>query len=130
MIINYDIPNYISLYQPQAKLLDFDNLDFKPHRFSDGVQAKLELGNGLEISVVANNDGGEGLYGKVSDDLYEVAIYSDDGMIPLSPSDDVVGWQSPQQISYLMAKAQSEGSVWVDELKEAKAEFRRELDLD
>ena len=51
-------------------------------------------------------------------------------MIPLSPSDDVVGWQSPTQVSYLMAKAQSEGSVWVDELEEAKAEFRRELGLD
>lgn len=130
MIINYILPNYISLYQPLPSMLDFGDLDFKPHRFSDGVQAKLELGNGLEISVVANNDGGQGLYGNVSEDLYEVAIFSDEEMIPLSPSDDVVGWQSPQQISYLMAKAQSEGSVWVDELKEAKAEFRRELDLD
>tara|TARA_Y100000385_G_C12604128_1_gene430114 strand:+ start:94 stop:486 length:393 start_codon:yes stop_codon:yes gene_type:complete len=129
-MINYIIPNYISQFQPQPSMLDFDDLDFKPHRFSDGVQAKLELGNGLGISVVANNDGGDGLYGKVSDDLYEVAIFSDDGMIPLSPSDDVVGWQSPQQVSHLMAKAQSEGSVWVDELEEAKAEFRRELDLD
>lgn len=129
-MINYILPNYISLYQPQPSMLDFSDLDFKPHRHTDGVQAKLDFGNGLEISVVANNDGGSGLYGKVSDDLYEVAIFSDDGMIPLSPSDDVVGWQSPQQISHLMAKAQSEGSVWVDELKEAKAEFRRELDLD
>lgn len=130
-MINYILPNYISLYQPQPSMLDFSDLDFKPHRYADGVQAKLDFGNGLEISVVANNDGGSGLYGKVSDNLYEVAIFSfDDGMIPLSPSDDVVGWQSPQQISRLMAKAQSEGSVWVDELKEEKAEFRRELDLD
>ena len=129
-MINYILPDYISLYQPQPSMLDFGDLDFKPHRYSDGVQAKLDFGNGLEISVVANNDGGSGLYGKVSDDLYEVAIFSHDGMIPLSPSDDVVGWQSPQQISQLMAKAQSEGSVWVDELKEAKAEYRREFDLD
>ena len=129
-MINYILPDYISLYQPLPSMLDFGDLDFKPHRYADGVQAKLDFGNGLEISVVANNDGGSGLYGKVSDDLYEVAMFSDDGMIPLSPSDDVVGWQSPQQISRLMAKAQSEGSVWVDELKEAKAEFRRELDLD
>ena len=130
-MINYDIPNYISLYQPQPSMLDFDDLDFQPHRGSDdAVQARLDFGNGLEISVVANIDGGIGLYGKASDDLYEVAIFSNDGMIPLSPSDDVVGWQSPTQVSYLMAKAQSEGSVWVDELKEAKASFRKELGLD
>ena len=51
-------------------------------------------------------------------------------MIPLSPSDDVLGWQSPAEVSILMAKAQSEGSVWVDELKEDKAEFKRDLGLD
>jgi len=127
---NYIIPNYVSQYQARPAMLDFSNLDFKPHAHSKGVQARLDLGNGLEISVVANDGNGGGLYGDVNDDLYEVAIFNDDGMIPLSPSDDVVGWQSPDQISHLMAKAQVEGSVWVDDLKEAKSEFRRELDLD
>ena len=51
-------------------------------------------------------------------------------MIPLSPSDDVVGWQSPAQVSILMAKAQNEGSIWVDELIEDRAELRRYLGLD
>ena len=51
-------------------------------------------------------------------------------MIPLSPSDDVVGWQSPAQVSMLMAKAQVEGSVWVDQLIEDKAEWRKDLGLD
>jgi hypothetical protein len=127
---NYIIPNYVSQYQARSAMLDFSNLDFKPHAHAKGVQARLDLGNGLEISVVANNGDGEGLYGNVSDELYEVAIFNDDGMIPLSPSDDVVGWQSPDQISHLMAKAQVEGSVWIDDLKEAKSEFRRELGLD
>ena len=112
-------------------MLDFDDLDFQPHRGTDdAVQARLDLQNGFEISVVANTGDGQGLYGNVADDLYEVAIFNDDGMIPLSVSDDVVGWQSPAQVSILMAKAQSEGSVWVNELIEDKAEFRKDLGLD
>ena len=112
-------------------MLDFDDLDFQPHRHHDGgVQARLDFGNGLEISVVACNDERRGLYGSVEEDLYEVAIFDKNGMIPLSPSDDVVGWQSPAQVSILMAKAQSEGSVWVDELIADKEEFRKDLVLD
>ena len=109
-MINYDIPNSISQFQPQAKLLDFSDLDFQPHRGSaDAVQARLDLGNDLEISVVANKGEGRGLYGNVEDDLYEVAIYDNDGMIPLSVADDVLGWQSPAQVSNHMRDAQLNG---------------------
>ena len=112
-------------------MLDFDDLDFQPHRGTDdAVQARLDFGNGLSISVVAGNDDRRGLYGSVEEDLYEVAIFDKNGMIPLSPSDDVVGWQSPAQVSYLMAKAQAEGSIWVDELKADREEFRKDLGLD
>jgi hypothetical protein len=130
-MINYDIPNSISQFNPKPSMLDFDDLDFQPHRGTDdAVQATLDFDNGLSISVVAGKGDRRGLYGSVEEDLYEVAIFDKNGMIPLSPSDDVVGWQSPAQVSILMAKAQSEGSVWVDELIEDKAEFRRELGLD
>lgn len=134
-MINYELPNYISLYQPLPSIgsliLDFNDLDFYPHRGSDdAVQARLDLGNGLEISVVANKGEGRGLYGNVEDDLYEVAIFDDNGMIPLSISDDVLGWQSPDQVSYLMAKGQVEGSDWVDELQQARKDFREDLELD
>lgn len=129
-MINYDIPNSISQFNPQL-MLDFDDLDFQPHRGTDdAVQATLDFGNGLSISVVAGLKDRNGLYGSVEEGLYEVAIFDENGMIPLSPSDDVVGWQSPAQVSILMAKAQSEGSVWVDELIADKAEFRRYLGLD
>ena len=129
-MINYDILNK-SLSQSQPQSFDFSDLDFQPHRGTDdAVQARLNLGNGLEISVIAGIDNKRGLYGSLEEDLYEVAIYDKNGMIPLSPSDDVVGWQSPNQVSALMAKAQVEGSVWVDELIEDKAEFRRDLGLD
>ncbi len=130
-MINYDIPNSISQFQSKPAMLDFNDLNFQPHRSAnDAVQARLDFGNGLEISVIAGLDDHKGLYGSVEEDLYEVAIYDKIGMIPRSPSDDVVGWQSPAQVSILMAKAQSEGSVWVDELIEDKAEFRRDLGLD
>jgi len=114
-----------------SKLLNFNDLDFQPHRGADdAVQARLDFGNGLEISVIAGKDDRRGLYGSVEENLYEVAIFDKSGMIPLSPSDDVVGWQSPDQVSILMKKAQVEGSVWVDELIEDKAEFRKDLGLD
>tara|TARA_B100002019_G_C21242295_1_gene586222 strand:+ start:624 stop:992 length:369 start_codon:yes stop_codon:yes gene_type:complete len=116
---------------PTDELLNFNDLDFKPHGGTiDAVQARLNLHNGLEISVVANTGDGHGIYGSVEDDLYEVAIFDKNGMIPLSPSDDVVGWQSRNQVSHLMKKAQIEGSVWVDELIADKEEFRKDLGLD
>lgn len=118
--------------QPQQKLLDFSDLEFKDHANQPmhAVQARLDLGNGFEVSVIASKDGGQGIYGDVEDNTWEIAIYDKNGMIPLSPSDDVVGWQTPFEVSALMAKAQVEGSVWVDELIEDKAEFRRDLGLD
>jgi len=122
-MINHDIP--------MKELLNFNDLDFKPHaNHNDAVQARLDLGNGLEISVIAGIDNKRGPYGSLEEDLYEFVIYNENGMIPLSPYDDVVGWQSPAQVSILMAKAQNEGSIWVDELIEDKAEFRKDLGLD
>ena len=116
---------------PMSELLNFNDLDFQPHpSTADSVQARLDLGNGLEISVVANKGDGYGLYGSVEDDLYEIAIFNDDGMIPLSVSDDVLGWQSPAQVSKHMRDAQLNGDAWVNLLKEARLEFRKELDLD
>ncbi len=130
-MINYDIPNSISQFNPKPSMLDFDDLDFQPHRGTDdAVQATLDFGNGLSISVVAGNDDRRGLYGSVEEDLYEVAIFDKNGMIPLSVFDDVLGWQSPAQVSKHMRDAQLNGDAWVNLLKEARLEFRKELDLD
>lgn len=116
---------------PMDELLNFNDLDFQPHRGTDdAIQARLDLGNGLEISVVANIGDGHGLYGSVEDDLYEVAIFKDDEMIPLSVADDVLGWQSPAQVSKHMRDAQLNGDVWVNLLKKLRKEHRIELDLD
>jgi hypothetical protein len=131
-MINYDIPSSISQFQAKPSMLDFDDLDFKPHAGNpkDAVHAHLYLDNEFEISVIASLDGRPGIYGDLEEDLYEVAMYYKNEMIPLCPSGDVLGWQSPAQVSYLMAKAQNEGSIWVDELIEDKAEWRKDLGLD
>lgn len=123
---NKPIPSCVPLIDS-----NFSHLEFQPHdNFSDVVQARLDFDNGFSISVIASKEARQGIYGSLEEDLYEVAIYDENGMIPLSRSDDVVGWQTAYQVSILMKKAQLEGSVWVDELKEDKAEFRKELGLD
>ena len=50
--------------------------------------------------------------------------------IPLSFGDDVLGWQSPAQVSKHMRDAQLNGDAWVDLLKKSRKEFRDDLDLD
>ena len=127
----------------KQQLLNFDNLAFHKHPSTqDAIMAQVNMG-GIVISVVANILQGSGLYGRVEmcqeteqfdylNGEYEVAMWKegDSDMIPLGVGDDVLGWQSSTQVSYLMAKAQCEGSVWVDELIEERKESRRELGLD
>ena len=95
----------------------FDDLVFKTHpNVAGGLMARLDLGD-YQVSVVTMK--GEkpqygGLYGSQVDDTYEVAVFATPAsvgseMIRLSEWDDVLGWQSPEQITAIMAKIQ-EGS--------------------
>ena len=71
----------------------------------DGIQARLDLGNDTEISVVAMRNGPQeygGLYGNAAAGTYEVAVFHHGNMIPLSAWDDVVGWQTEAEVSKLM----------------------------
>ena len=127
----------------KQQLLDFDNLAFHKHpACQDGIMAQVNIGD-IVVSVVANILQGDGLYGRVEmcqeteqfDYLngdYEVAMWrkGDSDMIPLSPSDDVLGWQSPVQVSKLMRDAQLDGDAWIDLLKKLRKDFRDELGLD
>lgn len=139
-MINYDIPNSVSDYQasaPKSKLKGFDDLDFKPHAgFTDGnaIQAKLKFGSRdqFEISVVQNIGDGTGLYGDHSDNTYEVAMWFDgrDTMLPLGLSDDVLAWQTPNQVTKLMHDAHLNDFAWVTLLHSLRDDRRKELDLD
>tara|TARA_B100001939_G_scaffold310217_2_gene291941 strand:- start:64 stop:501 length:438 start_codon:yes stop_codon:yes gene_type:complete len=140
MIINYDIPNYISDYQasaPKSNLKGFDDLVFKSHAgFADGkaIQAMLDFGsrNQFTISVVQNIADGTGLYGDHSDNTYEVAMWYDgrDTMLPLSVGDDVLAWQTPTQITKLMHQAHLNDFAWVTLLHSIRQQHNKELGLD
>ncbi len=102
----------------------FKHLEFKPHANNPAsVQARLDLGNSISISVVA----GEGLYGSVETDLYEVGAFQGKAWIPLSCADDVIGWQSPEQISHLMAKLQADDvQDWIKQKIGEKLDWQEE----
>jgi hypothetical protein len=116
---------------------DFVDLDFNAHRTtSNAIQAKLDLDNGIEISVVAHKDkqpSSGGLYGNASNGTYEVAVFHNDDFVPLSVADDVIGWQTKDDINDLMSKLQGNADKVhgvIDGLHLAKSKFRADLALD
>ena len=127
-MINYNIPNSVSQFQP---ILSFDDLDFQAHSVKDAVRASLDFDNGFSISVIASDmpKGQRGShYGNVADNEYEIAIYDDNGdFVPLQLSDDVLGWQSPLSVSNHMRDAQINGKSWVRLLQKLRDDFRKEL---
>lgn len=78
--------------------------------------ARLDLGNNIEISVI----GGVGCYGN-GETHFEIAFFYQDKLVPLDLYDDVLGWQSPKEVSHHMELAQRDGVAWVRSL-EAKRE--------
>lgn len=89
----------------------FDDLKFGPHPHAEdlGVVASLTLDNGYAFSVVANTDGGSAFYG-IHPDTFEVAVFNQRGdFVPLSVTDDVLGWQAPHQITALMQQFHLDG---------------------
>lgn len=80
----------------------FEDLEFKPHpNGMGGKLAQMELGNGYKISVVG---GGKGLYGN-GKTTFEVAIFDRMGeMIKLGEDDQVLGWQTIDEINEIIQK--------------------------
>lgn len=78
----------------------FDDLVFKPHPIGRGaVQAKLDLGNDIEVSVV----GGPGLYGDGETTFEVAAFYKTLGkFVPMPDGEDVSGWNSKEQVTKLI----------------------------
>ncbi len=121
----------------QSQLASFENLEFNQHPcFGEGkaIQARLKFGSRdqFEISVVQNLGDGTGLYGHEDDDTYEVAMWYNDRktMLPLSLHDDVLGGQSPSDITRLMHQAHLNDFAWVTLLHNLRDEHRKELGLD
>ena len=115
----------------------FTDLDFNAHRTTNNaIRATLDLGNGIQISVVAHKDNQPsfgGLYGDASKGTYEVAVFHNDDFVPLSTADDVIGWQTKDDINDLMSKLQGNQDKvgdFIDGLHLAKSKMRSYLDLD
>lgn len=120
-----------------SKNKTFADLDFHAHRTThNAIRATLDLGNGFEISVVSHKDNEPsfgGLYGNASKGTYEVAVFHNDDFVPLNTSDDVLGWQTKDDINDLMSKLQGNPDKvgdFIDSLHLARSEMRSYLDLD
>ena len=116
---------------------DFVDLDFNAHRTTNNaIQAKLDLGNGIQISVVSHKDKQPsfgGLYGDASNGTYEVAVFQGNDFVPLNTCDDVIGWQTKDDINDLMSKLQGDIDKvgnFIDSLHLARSEMRSYLELD
>jgi hypothetical protein len=82
----------------------FDDLEFKPWFVRDGVQAKLDLGNDIEVSVV----GGEGIYGDGVTTFEVAAFYKTLGkFVPFEDGDDVLGWNTKEEVTKIINKLEN-----------------------
>jgi hypothetical protein len=78
----------------------FDDLVFKAHAIGRGaVQARMDLGNDIEVSVV----GGPGLYGNGTTSFEVAGFYKTLGkFVPMPDSNDVSGWNSKEEVTKLI----------------------------
>ena len=83
----------------------FDDLVFKPHAIGRGaVQAKLDLGNDIEVSVV----GGPGLYGDGVTSFEVAAFYKTLGkFVPMPGGDDVSGYNSKEEVTKIINRLEN-----------------------
>ena len=82
----------------------FDDLVFKQHAVDKtGKHARITFDNGYGISVLS---GGEHFY--TADGTYEVGVLKNDFIYYGTPiTDDVSGYQTPEQITEIMKEIQS-----------------------
>jgi len=107
----------------------FDDLQFT---YDDSIRrwsASLTLDNGYLFSVISGNkdDQWSVPYGSYPD-TFEVAVFNSDGnFVPLSVSDDVLGWQEPHRVTSLMRQFEMDGQAHEDLLVAIRADFNQKL---
>ena len=126
-------------------LKSFSDLDFSvdPDDLKT-IRARLKLGN-YTISVVTSLGVQRGFsYGTLpsqtfevavfdaKDDTFEAAVFDAEGdFVPLSVADDVLGWQSIDQLNHLMAQLQADNvKDWVKVKRAEKLAYKKEMELD
>tara|TARA_Y100001973_G_scaffold101910_1_gene165910 strand:- start:580 stop:978 length:399 start_codon:yes stop_codon:yes gene_type:complete len=114
-------------------LKTFADLDFTAD--SDDlktIRARLQLGD-YTVSVVTSLGVQRGFsYGTLPSQTFEVAVFDAKGdFVPLAIADDVIGWQSINQINYLMAQLQADDvEDWVKVKRAEKLTWQKEMDED
>jgi hypothetical protein len=88
--------------------MKFSDLQFTPHSFRDGIQARYEFDNGYGVSVIRFNttlSNGEvvpGSYGSL-DGLYEVGITKGGKLCYDTPiADGVIGYCDEAEVEHIM----------------------------
>ncbi len=80
----------------------FKDLKFKKHPMGDGIQAKMNFNNNYGVSVVKTSFSYGGNSG-----YYEIAIlYKGEITYNTHITDDVIGWQTEENITEVMEKVQ------------------------
>jgi len=114
-------------------LKTFADLDFSAD--SDDlktIRARLQLGD-YTVSVVTSLGVQRGFsYGTLPSQTFEVAVFDAKGdFVPLAIADDVIGWQSINQINYLMAQLQADDvEDWAKIKRAEKLAYKKEMELD
>lgn len=81
----------------------FDDLQFEDHPIGEGKKARLNFNNGYGVSVITGSK-----YFCCDAYTYEVAVLKDDCICYSTPiTDDVLGYQTKNQISRIMKEIQS-----------------------
>jgi hypothetical protein len=85
-------------------VINFNDLQFKPHPMGFGKQAVIQFSNGYGASVVQ----GPYTYGADAG-LYELAVFGKDGYITYDTpiTDDVVGSITEDEVSEILEKIQN-----------------------
>lgn len=82
----------------------FDDLEFKPYPVRKGVQAKLDLGNDILVSVV----GGEGLYGDGITTFEVAAFYKTlNKFVPFEDGDNQSGWNTKEEVTKIINRLEN-----------------------
>lgn len=83
----------------------FDDLEFRPHAMGNGaVQATMDLGNDIEVSVV----GGKHLYGNGTTSFEVAAFYITLGkFVPFEDGQDVSGWNSKEEVTKIINRLEN-----------------------
>jgi len=114
-------------------LKNFSDLDFSAD--SDDlktIRARLQLGD-YTVSVVTSLGVQRGFsYGTLPSLTFEVAVFDYKGdFVPLSVADDVLGWQSMDQLNYLMAQLQADDvEVWMANKMAEKLAWQNDTEED